>query len=284
MIVREKIPAKINLTLDVLGTEGKFHNINSLVASINLYDRITLIKRNDKRVTLRTNGLKIDCPVHENNAVKSAVLFMKTFGTKGVNIIINKKIPVGGGLGGSSADIAGTLIAMKRLFDIDCDLRPLADQLGSDASYMLEGGYAVLSGRGTTIEKKAISTQLHLLLISSEGNISAKECYKKYDVINKTTPPCTQECVKLLTDGDLDGLAKIMKNDLQEPAETFIDLTLPRLCLKEVGALSVLVSGSGPTVYGVFKTLAKRDLAYQKLLPLFGERLIKANTLTSHGI
>ena len=280
MIIREKVPAKVNLTLDVVGTEGNYHNINSLVASITLFDAITLVKRKDKRVCLTNKGLFVDCPAHDNNAVKAASLFIKKFGTKGVNIIINKKIPVGGGLGGSSADIAGVLKGMKKLYGIDCDLKPLADELGSDATYMLDGGYAGISGRGTEVKKLKITQSLPLILISSKAQISAKNCYKKYDEMNITYPECTDSAVKLISSGDLLGLAKVIKNDLQPAAEQFIDVRLPKLALEEVGAKAVLVSGSGPTVYGVFINNSARDLAYKKLFPLFGDRAIKANTIS----
>lgn len=279
MIIREKVSAKVNLTLDVLGIKDNYHMLESLVASITVFDAITLIKRKDKRVTLKCLGLNPGCHVSENNAVKAASLFIKTFGTKGVNIIVNKKIPVSGGLGGSSADIAGVLNGMKKLYNVDADVKPLADALGSDAGYMLTGGYAVIKGRGTEVEKLKITSSLPLLLISSTGAISAKNCYKKYDQMNLPISNCTAAAVKFLQDGDINGLASVMKNDLQLPAEDFIDLRLPLLALKEVGALKVMVTGSGPTVFGVFSSNAARDNAYKKLAPLFMKRVIKANTI-----
>lgn len=281
MIVREKIPAKVNLTLDVLGKEGNFHNIKSLVASINLFDTITLLRRNDKRVTLKIIGLPVNCPASENNAVKAAMAFIKKFDTKGVNIIINKKIPVGGGLGGSSADIAGVLKGMKRLFNVDGDLSPLANELGSDSNYMLNGGYAVMSGRGVDVKSLNINAKLYLLLISSQGSISAKACYNRFDELDKSSEPCTEKAITLLKKDDVESFSAVVKNDLDAAANTIVDVTFPKLALKEVGALSSFVSGSGPTVYGVFKNQAKRDAAYLKLSALFGNRLIKANTLSS---
>lgn len=279
MIIRERVPAKVNLTLDVLGVEGKFHKIESLVASIDIYDAITLLKRNDRRVTLKTFGLPIGCSAHDNNAVKAAQLFIKTFSTKGVNIIINKKIPVGGGLGGSSADIAAVLRGMKKLYNIDCDLKPLADQLGSDATYMLDGGYAVMRGRGTEVEKLNVDSQLHLIVISSSGGISAKACYTKYDELGINNPPCTKEALKFLSSGKVKELSAVMKNDLQAAAESLADVRLALLALEEVGALKVAVSGSGPTVFGVFRSREHRDGAFRRLAPLFKERVIKANTV-----
>jgi 4-diphosphocytidyl-2-C-methyl-D-erythritol kinase len=281
MIVREKVPAKINLTLDVLGVEGNFHKIESLVASIDIYDAITLLKRNDRRVTLKTFGLPIGCSMHDNNAVKAAQLFIKTFSTKGVNIIINKKIPVGGGLGGSSADIAAVLRGMKKLYNLDCDLKPLTDQLGSDATYMLDGGYAVIRGRGTEVERIEVKHPLNLLVISSQGEISAKTCYGKYDELGVVSQPCTADAVKLLKSGKVKDLGSIMKNDLQPAAESLVDIRLAKLALEEVGAIKASVSGSGPTVFGVFKNREQRDQAFKRLSPLFRSRVIKANTITT---
>jgi 4-diphosphocytidyl-2-C-methyl-D-erythritol kinase len=281
MIVREKVPAKINLTLDVLGVEGKFHKIESLVASIDIYDAITLLKRNDRRVTLKTFGLPIGCSMHDNNAVKAAQLFIKTFSTKGVNIIINKRIPVGGGLGGSSADIAAVLRGMKKLYNVDCDLKPLADQLGSDATYMLDGGYAIIRGRGTEVERIEVKHPLNLLVISSQGEISAKTCYGKYDELGVVSQPCTADAVKLLKSGKVKDLGAIMKNDLQPAAESLVDIRLAKLALEEVGAIKASVSGSGPTVFGVFKNREQRDQAFKRLSPLFRSRVIKANTITT---
>lgn len=285
MLVREKVPAKVNLTLDVLGIEGNYHNIKSLVASINVYDTVTLIKRADKRITLKVIGFPIKCPVQENNAVKAAVAFMKKFQTRGVSIIINKKIPVAGGLGGSSADVVAVLKGMKKLFDVDADVMPIANELGSDCGYMMNGGYAVISGRGTEVERKFVEKSIPLILVSSPENVTAKNCYGTYDKLGKVYPACTDEAEKLLVKGDIKGLAGLMKNDLEEASFTLApNAKFPKEVLEFVGAEKVLVSGSGPTVYGVFATQSARDAAFRKISPLFGERAIKANTIADQPI
>jgi hypothetical protein len=157
-----KIPAKINLTLDVVGVRDGFHDIESLCVGVNIYDKITVKKRSDKLVTLKEVGIKAGCEVQNNNAYKSAILFMQTFRTSGVDIIVDKSIPVGAGLGGSSADIAGVLLAMQKLFGVKKDIKPLADSLGSDSGYMLSVRPAIISGRGDKVidlnEKKSFST------------------------------------------------------------------------------------------------------------------------------
>ena len=134
--VKVKIPAKINITLDVLDkTPDGFHDLKSLVASINIYDKITLKKRKDVFISLKEKG-NVTGLQEENNAYKTAKKFMAKYDTPGVNIVIDKKIPIANGLGGSSADIAGVLIAMKKLYKVDCDLSELASELGSDVCYM----------------------------------------------------------------------------------------------------------------------------------------------------
>ena len=91
-----KVPAKINLTLDVLGAENGYHQIDSLVASISVYDTITVKKRTDGKITITNKGLPIDCPIIENNAYQAGKLFIDTFGTPGVDIIIDDYMKISG--------------------------------------------------------------------------------------------------------------------------------------------------------------------------------------------
>lgn len=275
-----KTPAKLNLTLDVLGVKENYHEIESLVASINLYDVITVKKRNDAKITLTMKGLSVDCPILENNAYKTAKLFIETFMTYGADIVVEKNIPVSGGLGGSSADIAGTLNALNKLYEVDGDLTSLAEKLGSDAPYMLKGGYAIMSGRGEKIESIDADRKLYILLITDSANISARNCYKKFDAKKKTYPPHTQGAKDAIYTGDLDELYSLMKNDLGASAtELAPNIKHHLYALERVGAKKALVAGSGPTVYGVFKGKKERDNAYKKLVGLYGKDLIKAETV-----
>lgn len=272
-------PAKINLTLDILGVTKGFHDIKSLVTSIDLYDIITVKKRKDGKITLVCEGLPVDCAPADNNAFKAAMLFKETFGTLGVDIKIIKRIPVGGGLGGSSADIAGVLRAMKALYNVDGDLLPLANALGSDSGYMLGGGYAVIEGRGDKITKKEIDAKLYYLLITEKTLISARASYKKYDLLGKTYKHCTVAAEKALKSGDYEKFYSVIKNDLQ-PASTEIlpEIAINQRLLIKAGAPVALMTGSGSAVYGVFNDKKERDKAYKKLKPLLGENLIKAQT------
>lgn len=275
-----KIPAKINLSLDVVGTEGKFHNINTLVSSVNVFDTITVEKRLDDKISLVMKGLPVDCDLPDNNAYKAAKLFVETFSVGGVNVTIDKKIPVGSGMGGSSADIAGVLVALNELFEVDMDMGELADKLGSDSRYMLSGGYATLTGRGQIITEQFISKQLYFVIISENKMVSSRACYKKYDELGKTHKPCTPTVVKALLSGDFEKYASVAKNDLYEPAVSLLgELSHNIYNLKKAGAKVALMTGSGSACYAVFEDKSERDDVYAKLKPLYFNNIIKAQTV-----
>ena len=277
-----KIPAKINLTLDVLGVSGKYHDIKSLIASINVFDAITISERKDNRITLTCKGRPIGCNIADNNAYKTAKLFKENYSVKGVDITIQKNIPVGGGLGGSSADVAGVLLGMKALFNVNAKLEPLANELGSDCLFMLSGGYGVMSGRGDVVEKKSFDKVFPLLLITEKGMISARNAYKRYDEEGKSFLPSTDTAVRALEEGKEEEFYNALDNHLESSAKALMpDLEFNLGALKKAGAKVAHTTGSGPTVFGIFSSTRERNLAYNKLKPLFGDALIKAETLVN---
>ncbi len=274
-----KARAKINITLDVVGAEGNFHNLSTLVSTIDLHDLIVLKKRKDRRITLKNKGRPLGIRVVENNAYKACQKFVHTFGTKGADIIITKNIPIGGGLGGSSADIAGVLNGMKELYEIKDSVLPLANELGSDSGYLLSGGYAVLTGRGDKIEPLNIDKELYLLIITEDTPITAKASYTTFDKQGKTYKPCTALAVKALEEGDSEKFAKVIKNDLfPASCEILPEMKENLFALKKAGADAFIMTGSGSAVYGIFFDKKKRNLAYKKLAPLYKEKLLKAQT------
>lgn len=278
--IKLKANAKINLTLDVLGVTGNFHDIKSLVTSIDVSDEITLKKRKDGRVTIKCDGLPVGCAAHDNNAFKAARLFKEKFGTKGVDIKITKRIPIGSGLGGSSADIAGVLNGMKQLFETDGDLVPLANELGSDSAYMLTGGYAVMTGRGDKVAHDKIDTTLYFIIITEPTLISARASYKKYDELNKRSKQSTGTAEKALKEKDFEKFCSAIKNDLEDASAMIVPEIKGNIyLLKKAGAPTALMTGSGAAVYGVFNDKKQRDDVYKKLLPLCKGNMFKAQTV-----
>lgn len=255
-----KAYAKINLTLNVSGINNGFHDIESLVTTVDIYDTITVSARRDDKITLemRMAGKRFaeDIPVERNNAYKAAKLFVETFKTGGADVKIVKRIPLAGGLGGSSADAAGVLNAMKALYDVSEDVKPLADMLGSDTGYMTSGGFAVISGRGERVEKIESETKLYLVLIYANSGVNTAECYKKFDELGAegllSDNLAAAEAVK---NDDLKMLGKCVGNALYLPAAKLnkeVESNLGEI--KSLSPTACGMTGSGSTVFGIFET------------------------------
>lgn len=278
--VKIEIPAKVNLTLDVLGLDNGYHLIKSLVTSVSLCDTITLIKREDCRVKLSVKGLDVGVNKSHNNAYLAAKSFIKKFKTSGVDIELVKRIPVGGGMGGSSADIVGVILGMAKLFDIKEGLLELASTLGSDTAYMLNGGIKVISGRGEIIEDTLIKTPIYFVALKCDKNISARKCYSIFDSLEKTFEPCTEKAVKALESGDFSEFCSLAKNDLYHATSKEIEEIDKNLSiLKEVGAPLTLMTGSGTVVLGIYSDKKIRDKHYNALKKEYEKDLLKFDTV-----
>ncbi len=255
---RAKAYAKINLSLDITGSEGGYHTVDSVVTSIDLYDLITVRKRKkDKLVSVLMHGMgSEDIPHEKNNAVRAAEKFVEEFGCCGADIEIYKNIPMGAGLGGSSADAAGVLIALKNLFGIDDEqkIKAIADGVGSDCGYMLYGGYARLTGRGERTELIESNLKLDLLLLIPQSGVSTAECYGAYDRINCRRKNSSAQAYEAVINGDKAALGKAMDNALFPAAYSLNgDVGEAVESLKAFDPLGVNMTGSGSCVYALFE-------------------------------
>ena len=257
MKIRNKAYAKINLSLNVFNCENGYHNLDSVVCTVDLYDEITVSKRRDDKINLIMRGIGEDVlSGTDNNAYKAAKLFKETFNTKGMDIKIVKHIPLAGGLGGSSADIAGVLNALKELYDVDGDVKPLADRLGSDSGYLLTGGYARIRGRGEVVDTIASNVEFWVVLLYSETGVNTADCFKKYDEMpTQVKPSNNDELVLALENGDFEGAIKQFGNDLALPAISLCEEMKKNLeALQGLNPLCASVSGSGATTFAIFET------------------------------
>lgn len=255
-MVSIKAYAKLNLTLDISGVFGGFHMLDSLVCSVDLYDLIMLKKRRDNGVRVEMHGFGTELmPIESNNAYKAAEAFIKRFGTRGADITIYKNIPLAAGMGGSSADAAGVLRGLAKLYGTgsESQLKELADSLGSDTGYMLTGGFARLKGRGEKVEFLDVRQKLNFLVLIPESGVSTAECYSLYD---KSPGPAvtTEEAVEALNTGNLTALGKMLSNALYKPA-TALNGSVAKAYgeLKEFDPLGVTMTGSGSAVIALFE-------------------------------
>ena len=277
--IKIKIPAKVNLTLDVSGIKDGYHEIESLVASIDLYDTVIIKPRKENVITVNFSGVPIGLNTKKSNAHLAAEMFKKEFGVGGADITIKRDIPVAAGLGGSSADIAGVLKGLCKFFGVNRDVTFIANNLGSDVSYMLNGGYAVMKGRGEKVEYiQGVKRTFYLLIVVGSKGVSAGESYTGYDKLDKKPDKITPVALKLLQDDDVDNFLKVLKNDLYlSSSEILPEIRDTAERLSEYG--TALMTGSGSAVYGIYKTKKERDSAYDFLRIFYGDRLLKAQTI-----
>lgn len=257
MGVRIKAYAKLNLTLSVTGKSQFYHSLESLVCTVDLYDLITLKRRKDGLITVKMHGMGLDfLPEEQNNAYKAAKLYQNAFSTCGADIEIFKNIPVGAGMGGSSADAAGVLRGMASLYGLGsfAQLKAIADGVGSDTGYMLTGGYAVMRGRGDIVIPVTSNTRLHFLALCPKGGVSTAECFKAYDLNPCAGGQNSTAAAGALQRGDLQALGGLLGNDLKAAAaglNPYISAAYGEL--EGFAPLGVNMTGSGSCVYALFE-------------------------------
>jgi 4-diphosphocytidyl-2-C-methyl-D-erythritol kinase len=259
-IIKLNAYAKVNLTLEITGVKDGYHTLDSLVASIDIFDKILLKKRKDRLCRVTMHGQNSESiPPEQNNALKAAELFCKRFHTNGADITVYKNIPIGAGLGGSSADIGGVLKGMAKLYGIEDKnaLYELADTLGSDARYMIDGGFKRMQDRGVLLFPTKISQKIPMLLICPQSAVSAGGCYREYDRQNPmfSAGENTEKCIAELEENGINGIGRYLTNDLYAAAKALnpdVEKALNEaLAFAPIGAV---MTGSGSCVLAVFET------------------------------
>ena len=254
--------AKINFTLDVLGKSNGYHTIDSLVCTIALCDMVYVSPRRDGKINMYMSGMGSETIRDaDNTAYRAAKLFRDRFGTTGADITIKKEIPIGAGLGGSSADAAGVLKGLSQLYRIsDMDgLKSIANEVGSDTAYLLMGGFARLEGRGDQFKRLRCLPRLSVVIVRPRtGGVSTASCFAAYDDLGKTYAPTTQQAVKALLDVDFERACTFFGNHLFEAAAVCDPgVRAAYRALKDAGAECVVMSGAGNACFAFSRSMQK---------------------------
>lgn len=264
-----KAYAKINLGLDVLGRlPNGYHKVKMVMQTVGISDELTLEKA-EGEVTMTTDSAEL--PVDRNNLIcKAAVLMRETYGIKeGVRIHLKKSIPIAAGMAGGSTDAAATMLGMSRLFELERpreELMRLSVSIGADVPYCILGGTALAEGIGEILTPLSPAPACHVLVAKPDISVSTKYVYEHLDAAEKLQHPDIDGMVAAIEKGSLPGILERLGNVLESvtiPAYPVIDLTKKRMLA--LGAAGSLMSGSGPTVFGIFPDEATADHAREQL-------------------
>jgi 4-diphosphocytidyl-2-C-methyl-D-erythritol kinase len=280
--------AKINLGLEVLGVrEDGYHELRTLFQTLDLHDDLRLRLTRGGRVTLRCDHPLV--PADETNLAARAARELLDFARRreGVEIELEKRIPVGGGLGGGSSNAAAVLLALDRGLKLGLGpigLHPLARRLGADVPYFLYGGTALGLGRGDEVYPLLRQLRFHVVLADPERPVSTAAVFRRID--SRLTPRENSRSIFYFVSSDLEGVAgfRSLTNDLEPAAlEEAPDLEAAvvriRGILSEAGARHMSLSGSGSTYFGIFSEHRRAAKAAAALRTL-GFRALRCRTLT----
>jgi len=265
-----KALAKINLGLDVLGRrENGYHDVRMVMQSIYLYDEVKIAKKKEPGITLTTN-LKFLPTGDGNIAYKAAQLLMDEFDLKeGVQITLNKHIPVAAGLAGGSSNAAAVLFGMNRLFGLRLTQQELMDRgvkLGADVPYCVMRGTVLAEGIGEILTPLPACPKCHVLIAKPPISVSTKLVYEKLDSHEIENHPDIDGIIDGLYDQDITKVASRMGNVLEKVTiEEYPVIEQIKNVMKEQGALNAMMSGSGPTVFGLYETKEKARKAAAKI-------------------
>ncbi len=264
----EKAPAKINLTLDVLGLRPDgYHDVEMVMQSVSLYDTVTLTLHGTPGVTLETD--RADLPLDRRNlAVDAACRFLEAVGLakkQGVLIALEKRIPVFAGVGGGSSDAAAVLRGLNRLTRADLRLPELLEigaEVGSDVPYCILGGTALARGRGEALSPLPPLPGCHIVLCKPGFDVPTPVLFRAIDQWPPRRRPDTKGMISALETGDIHGIAAKLHNVFEAvlEKEQWETVAAIRRMMTEEGALGTAMSGTGPTVFGIFyeEELARR--------------------------
>ena len=265
-----KAMAKINLGLDVLRRrEDGYHDLRMIMQSVSLYDQLKLKRQQEPGISVSTNLAYLSTG-EDNLVYKAAKLLMDEFQIQeGVSIHLKKCIPIAAGLAGGSSDAAAVLVGMNRLFELGLSQEALMKRgvrIGADVPYCVMRGTALSEGIGDILTPLPDAPDAFVVLAKPPVHVSTAFVYGNLEADKLVYHPDIDAQVQAVRDQDLYRMAELMGNVLET-------VTIPscpvigeiKNCMKRQGALNAMMSGSGPTVFGLFDDERAARAAYEEL-------------------
>lgn len=267
---RIKAYAKINLGLDVVKRlPNGYHQVKMILQTVDIYDNLTL-EKTDSGITLTTDSDEL--PADRDNLICRAAELMreKYHFTEGIHIHLEKRIPIAAGMAGGSTDAAATMKGISRLLGLDAPLPQLMEYgvtIGADVPYCIMGGTALAEGIGDILTALPPAPDCFILVAKPDISVSTKYVYEHLDAAGLRSHPDIDGMRAAIESGSLQGILDRMGNVLETvtvPAHPVIDTIKRRM--RELGAVNSLMSGSGPTVFGIFLEEQAAEQAGRQLL------------------
>ncbi len=266
-----KSRAKVNLSIDVLGKrEDGYHLVEMIMQTIDLYDKLKITEIEENSILIKSNSL--DIPLNEDNIMYKAVNLLKNqFNIeKGIEISIEKNIPVAAGMAGGSSNAAAVLVGLNKLWNLglsENELKDIGLKLGADVPFCITGGSALAEGIGEELTNiKGLPEDLNILVCKPNIFVSTKEVYQSLNMDKVKRRPKNKELIDALQKEDVKFISENMVNVLEEVTSLkYSEIGQIEDIMIKNKALGSMMSGSGPTVFGLFDNKdcaikAKKDL------------------------
>lgn len=266
----EKAPAKINLTLDVIGKrDDGYHEVEMIMTMIDLADRLSFEDIDENRIILESNSGIV--PNDERNLIYKAAQILKTKYQieRGVHIVLEKNIPVAAGLAGGSSDAAAALRGLNRLWNLnltEVELMKAGEEIGSDVPFCIVRGTALATGRGEKIKKLPPAPPGWAILAKLPIGVSTADVYGALKLEEIKEHPKTNQMIQAIEQQDFLQMSGLLANVLEEVTfRLYPEVKQLKEQLQQFGADGVLMSGSGPTVFALTNKESKMKRIYNGL-------------------
>lgn len=260
--------AKINLGLDVVGVlENGYHEVKMVMQNVGIHDTLTFEKRTDNLITMESDSQNI--PLDEHNLIYKAVMLLRqlTQNETGIHVKLTKRIPIAAGMAGGSTDAAATLLGVNELLELGLTKEQIMKEsvrIGADVPYCVLGQTALSEGIGEILTPIAKPKNAHLVVAKPDIDVSTPHVYKKLDEKQGYAHPDIDGMVASLEAQDLDGVISRLGNVLElVTIEEYPVVAQIKAVLLENGAKGALMSGSGPSTFGIFADLKEAQAAAQ---------------------
>ncbi len=262
--------AKVNLGLDVLRRrEDGYHELRMIMQTVDLYDTLTLEKTEEQGVSMTCNIEGLPCD--ESNLVcKAAKLMFEEYNLPGgIQMHLKKRIPMAAGMAGGSTDAAAVFNGINELYGLSVGKERLCElgvKVGADVPYCIVGGTALSEGIGEVLTMLPNVPDCVVLIAKPDFDVSTKYVFENLHANSLTYHPDIDAMADAIRAGDLDGVVKVMDNVLETVTEAkYTEITDIKNVMKENGAMRAMMSGSGPTVFGLYENVSDAEAAAEAI-------------------